>query len=134
MFETGLWSSLLMMVYVIVVILFSLAVLTDNRQPAKTVAWLLVLIMIPVVGVVIFIFFGRSTRKEKYISQHSLDLLSRRSMAHFVEQRNLRIPEYHTELIRQFANQNVALPFCDNEVDVYTSGYELFPALLFQIL
>ena len=130
MFETGLWSSLLMMVYVIVVILFSLAVLTDNRQPAKTVAWLLVLIMIPVVGVVIFIFFGRSTRKEKYISQHSLDLLSRRSMAHFVEQRNLHIPDFHTELIRQFANQNVALPFCDNEVDVYTSGYELFPALL----
>jgi len=130
MFETGLWTSLLMMAYVIVVVLVSLAVLTDNRQPAKTVAWLLVLIMVPVAGVVIFIFFGRSTRKEKYISQHSLDMLSRRSMAHFVEQRNLRIPESHTELIRQFANQNVALPFCDNEVEVYTSGYEFFPSLL----
>lgn len=102
----------------------------ENRQPAKTMAWLLVLTFIPILGVILFFFFGQNARKERYIEQHSLDELSRRSMQHFVVQRNLIVPQQHMELVRQFSNQSVALPFCDNEVDVLSDGYAFFPALL----
>ena len=107
-----------------------LTVLMDNRQPAKTIAWVLVLLFVPVVGIVLYIFFGQNTRKMMLISGRSLDQLSKRSMLEFVEQRNLRMPEYFSSLVRLFTNQSLALPFKDNAVEFYTDGYQFFPALL----
>lgn len=116
--------------YVAVIVGIMLTVLMDNRQPAKTIAWVLVLLFVPVVGIVLYIFFGQNTRKMKLISGRSLDQLSKRSMLEFVEQRNLRMPEYFSSLVRLFTNQSLSLPFKDNAVEFYTDGYKFFPALL----
>ena len=116
--------------YVLVVAVTAGIVVMENRQPVKTMAWLLVLLFLPVAGIVLFIFFGQDTRKEKYITQQSLDQLSKRSILGYSEQHNLVIPPQYEKLVTQFSTQNVALPFQDNEVDIYTSGYEWFPALL----
>lgn len=116
--------------YVAVIVGIMLTVLMDNRQPAKTIAWVLVLLFVPVVGIVLYIFFGQNTRKMKLISGRSLDQLSKRSMLEFVEQLNLRMPEYFSSLVRLFTNQSMSLPFKDNAVEFYTDGYQFFPALL----
>ena len=116
--------------YVAVIVGIMLTVLMDNRQPAKTIAWVLVLLFVPVVGIVLYIFFGQNTRKMKLISGRSLDQLSKRSMLEFVEQRNLRMPEYFSSLVRLFTNQSMSLPFKDNAVEFFTDGYQFFPALL----
>ena len=121
---------LFLIVYCLIVIAAMIAVLMDNRQPAKTMAWLLVLVFLPVVGIILYFFFGQNIRKEKLISEKSLDLLSKRSMLEFVSQSNLHLPEDHLALMTLFAKQNGALPFKDNEVEIYESGYEFFPALL----
>ena len=105
-------------------------VLMDNRQPAKTMAWVLVIFFLPVVGIVLYLFFGINHRRERLVSQRSLDLLSKRSMLSFVEQQNLRLPEKHKQLIDLFINQNLSLPFKDNLVDIMTDGYAFLPELL----
>lgn len=122
------WIFLL--AYVVVVVSIMLAILMDNRQPAKTIAWVMVLLFMPVVGIVLYIFFGQNTRKMTFISQRSLDQLSKRSMLEFVEQRNLNVPDTYRTLIQLFTNQSLALPFKDNEVEFYTDGYSFFPELL----
>jgi len=121
---------LLVVVYALIVIGTAAKLLLDNRSPSSTVAWLMVLIGLPVGGFILYIFFGRNQRKEKFISKQSLDQITKRSLYSYVEQRNLQIPEPHAELIRLFANQNVALPFKNNEIEIYENGYEMFPALL----
>ena len=118
------------LIYAFTVTATILTVLMDNRQPAKTMAWVLVLLFVPVVGIVLYFFFGQNVRKMRFISQRSLDQLTRRSMLEFVEQRELRLPDEYRTQIRLFANQNMSLPFKDNEADIYTSGYDFFPALL----
>lgn len=120
-------------VYGLIVLGVMIRVLLDNRQPAKTMAWILVLWFVPLLGLVLYIFFGQNTRKEKLISQGSLDQLTKRSMTEFVEQRELRLPKSHQPLMQLFKNQNMALPFKNNEVEIFTNGYELFPALLREI-
>ena len=82
------WIFLLL--YVLIVVASMLAVLMDNRQPAKTMAWVLVLVFLPVVGIILYFFFGQNTRKEKLISENSLDQLTKRTMFEYVEQKNLR--------------------------------------------
>ena len=125
-----LFLLLLTLVYLVIVLALAARLLLDNRSPANTLVWLMVLIGLPVVGLILYIFFGRNYRKEKYINSQSLDQISKRSLFGYVEQRDLVIPEQHAELIRLFSNQNVALPFKDNEIEIYENGYEYFPALL----
>ena len=98
-------------------------VLMDRRQPAKTMAWMLVLIFAPAVGVVLYIFFGQNIRKERIISQNSLDQLTKRSMLEFAEQNRLMLPDKHRQLISLFTNQNGAMPFFASSTEAYTNGY-----------
>lgn len=114
----------------IVIAMAVIHVVMDNRQPAKTMAWALVIIFVPVIGLVFYLFFGISHRKERLVSQGSLDQLTKRSMLGFVEQENLRVPERQKQLVDLFVNQSFSLPFKDNQIDIMTDGYALFPELL----
>ena len=124
------WNVILFSIYEVIVIMAIIHVILDNRQPAKTMAWALVIWFIPVVGIGFYLFFGINTRKERNVSERSMNQLTKRSMLEFAEQQNLRLPEKHKPLIDLFVNQNLALPFKDNHVEIYTDGYAFFPALL----
>ena len=127
------WKVILFGVYQVIVILTIIHVVLDNRQPAKTMAWALVIWFVPVVGIVFYLFFGLNTRKERLISQRSLDMLSKRSMLEFVEQRDLRLPEEYKPIIDLFVSENFSLPFKGSEVKIHTDGYSFFHALLKEI-
>ncbi|MCI5815111.1 MAG: cardiolipin synthase [Bacteroidales bacterium] len=124
---------LILLAYTVVVLAAMVKVLMDNRQPVKALTWILVLCFIPVLGMVFYFFFGQNTRKERLISQRSLNQLTKRSMLEFAEQRDLTLPPSHEALITLFANQNWALPFKDNQAEIYTDGYAFFTALLQEI-
>lgn len=40
-------------------------IILDNRNPVKTMAWILILLFLPIVGLVLYFFFGRSQRRER---------------------------------------------------------------------
>ena len=124
---------IVLVAYTVIAIVAMITVLMEHRQPAKTIAWVLVLSFLPLVGIVLYFFFGRRTRKNRHIWEKSLNQLTKRSMIEFAEQKQLELPEEHKELIQLFVNQNFALPFKNNETNVYVSGYEFFPALLAEI-
>ena len=51
-------------------------------------------------------------------------------MLNFVEQHDFHVPERQKPLVDLFVNQNLALPFKDNQIDIMTDGYAFFPELL----
>ena len=116
-----------------VIALTVIHVVMDNRQPAKTMAWALVILFLPLVGIVLYIFFGINHRRERLVSQRSLDQLSKRSMLGFVEQQDLHVADSHKQLVDLFINQNLSLPFKVAAVDIMTDGYSFFPELLSDI-
>ena len=122
------WIYLL--VYALLTIPTVVAVLMDNKQPAKTIAWIMVLLFMPFLGIVLYVFFGQDIRKQRLISNRSMDQLTKRSMLEFAEQENLHLPADSQPLMRLFANQNWALPFKDNQVEIYTDGYGFVFSLL----
>jgi len=123
-------SLILLILYYIIVIAAMIHVVMDNRQPAKTMAWALVIWFVPVAGVVLYLFFGVNTRKERFVSQRQLDQLSKRSMLGFAEQHDLHLPPQHKSLIDLFISESFSLPFKDSAVELLTDGYEFFPRLL----
>ena len=54
------WIPLLI-VYLAII----LTILIENRNPAKTIAWVLVIVFLPVIGVVIYYLFGQKFSKIK---------------------------------------------------------------------
>ena len=108
-------------------------VVMGNRQPAKTIAWALVIYFVPLVGVVAYIFLGTNTRKERQVNRRSMDQLEKRSMLGFVQQKDLQLPEPHKPVIDLFVNESFSLPFNGNSVEMLTDGYQFFPLLLSDI-
>ena len=106
-----------------------LTVLLENRQPAKTMAWLLVLAFVPVVGIILYIFFGQNIRKEFIINRHTMDRMTRKAMLEVAPKKDSPLIERHQTLMRLFANQSFALPMKNNEVEFYTQGKTFFPVL-----
>ena len=120
-------------IYAVIVIGTIITVVMDNRQPVKTLLWIFVLLFMPVIGIILYFFFGMDTRKEKMISQRSIDRLTKRSMMEYIEQKDLHVADSHKVLVRLFSEQNWAFPYKDNEVDIFTDGYAFFPELLAEI-
>ena len=67
-------------VYGLIVLIVMIKILMDNRQPSNTMAWILVLWFFPLLGLLLYFFFGQNTRKERAITQNSLDQLTKRSI------------------------------------------------------
>ena len=123
----------LVVIYEIIKVVAIVHVLMDNRQPVKTMAWAMVIYFVPVAGLVLYLFFGLNTRREKLISQRSLDQLTRRSMLGFVDQTDMQVPERYKQMVELFVNENSALPFKNNKVELFTNGYSFFLSLIADI-
>jgi len=135
----------LFLLYHVVIILAIIHVILDCRQPAKTVAWTLMIYFVPVAGLLAYLLVGVNIRRERYVSRRSMDQLSRRQMDAFLEQLEqkgpagtrheppLDLPEAQDTLINFFARQDGALPFRSHDVEFYRDGYEFFPSLLHYI-
>lgn len=68
--------SILLLVYLIVSYLLgaivSMTIILENRDPAKTMAWLLIFILLPGIGLIIYGVFGRNIRKIKIFKTQKL--------------------------------------------------------------
>ena len=123
----------LVVIYEIIKVVAIVHVLMDNRHPVKTMAWAMVIYFVPVAGLVLYLFFGLNTRREKLISQRSLDQLTRRSMLGFVDQTDMQVPERYKQMVELFVNENSSLPFKNNKVELFTNGYSFFLSLIADI-
>ena len=74
------------LLYFLIIIGTIMIVVLDNRNPVKTMAWVLVLFFLPIVGLIFYFFFGRSTRKEKLIGRKGVTRLIKRPMAEYQAQ------------------------------------------------
>ncbi|MDH4139893.1 MAG: cardiolipin synthase [Coriobacteriia bacterium] len=118
-----------------------LIVISQNRGPAKSLAWILVLMLLPGVGLVLYIFAGRDwktiTPKRKWL--HRLRELQFPFMgafyaryAGFAEKtRTAHEGALGGRLMAAIEKQNFgAIPLPANDVSIYPSGEEYFPVLL----
>lgn len=105
-------------------------VILDNRNPVKTMAWILILTFLPFVGLVFYFFFGRTTRRERIISKKSYNRLMKKPTAEFVAQEAFEIPAEQYSLIQLFQNTNQSLLFEGNKVDIYVDGISKLQALI----
>ena len=126
----SLFSALLSFCMLLTVVTTIVVIVLDNRNPVKTLSWVLVLIFLPVVGLVLYFFFGQDRRKERLINKKGYAQLMKYPIACYQQHKELPCPEEYSPLIQFFRHANGALPFDGNEVCVYTDGYGMIADLL----
>ncbi len=127
------YAHVVFKVFTILYLLASLTVIgvviSENRNPVKSMAWVLVLLLLPVAGLIIYLVFGRSLKGMKLISRS--DLRELRAMNHFPEHGEL--PEGLTDESHQIIAMVDKLIephlFAGNSIDAFTSGQDKFDAL-----
>lgn len=73
--------SILGILFYVYLVMTVVLLLLDNREPSTTMAWVMVFILLPVVGAVIYIFIGRNWRRVDEKTKLSQQFLEDRSSA-----------------------------------------------------
>lgn len=119
---------LLIIAYGITVISIVGIVLSENRNPVKSLAWITVLLLFPVGGLVLYLFFGRSIKNTHMISRRN-----KRKLRQGESTVTTIIPENYTPEMRQLTELGRSLCgatfYPDNRVEVYSYGRDKFEAL-----
>lgn len=117
-------------------------VILENRNPVRTLAWIIVLVTIPLIGFVFYLYFGVNYRKNKmfsmkglgdmkwlqYMSEDQKQLLQK---SEFLKRReSVEVKKLMTLLL----NNSKALLTRYNQVEILNNGEETFPALFKALL
>jgi len=121
----------LTVIYFVTILSIVGVVLSENRNPLKSLAWVTVLLLFPVGGIVLYVFFGRSIKNTRMISRRNRRrLLERR---HETGEGLRRLPGLSDEGRQQvqLARSLIGASYSEgNQVDVFTDGAGMFDALL----
>ncbi len=107
-----LWLKILVGVFALNAIV---VVITENRHPANTWAWILLLVCLPIVGLVIYYLFGTRATHFPLISKRDWDSLKRHSVAY----RATVTPSF--PLVHLLESVNTAYPMAGNATRLYTT-------------
>ena len=116
-------------IYVLSIIITIGVILAENRNPVKSLAWVTVLVFFPAVGVVLYIFFGRSIKNTRMISRRNRRRLKRQLHSRPVDLNKLDFSRETIHEARLAHSLTSAGFFPDNAVTVFTNGTSKFAAL-----
>ena len=127
-------KSFLSVGYILFVIVTIAVIIHDKREPVKALSWIIVISLLPVVGFVFYIVFGRNHRKQKLFNRKELhdleqiDALSRQQIYEINHPSLLHKSEIsdHRDTITLLLNSNKALLTVHNRVRVLNDGAETF--------
>lgn len=63
---------ILSVLYLVTIVFVCLVIIFENRAPVKTLSWVLVIALIPVIGIILYFFFGQNYRKKKIFSRKGI--------------------------------------------------------------
>ena len=116
--------------YVITALGTMIIVISENRNPLKTISWVLILLLLPLVGLIIYYFFGEDSRKQRLISHKMYKKLNRRSIGRKELLETSNPPADHRGLVNLLNRLKGAPLYGGSSVTFYSDGKAKFEALI----
>ncbi|SMO59458.1 cardiolipin synthase [Saccharicrinis carchari] len=134
-------DNLSFIIYTFVIVSYAISILViisimilENRNPLKSLSWILVLLLLPMIGIALYIFFGQNLRKQKIINRKGLEnhdyLLSvaseqTKDLSQFYGLNNHLLAEKERIMQLQLFNSNSVLT-AGNKVQLLHNGRDKF--------
>ena len=124
--------------YIAIIGLVIVLVIMDDKSPIKTLAWVMVLIFLPVAGLILYIFFGQNYRKQKIFSRKGLEDFRQIEKLRFEQLQYLDRPEIthfkpaykKMHIMKLLLNNSKSIISQNNKIDVLNNGQEKFSKLI----
>ncbi len=123
-----LLTTVFLVVYSLTILGVALVIITDNRNPLKTLPWILVLVLAPGAGLVIYFFFGQNLSKRRIISRRTRKRLDNRLEGQTADP--CAVPTHHLPLMRLLERTAHAQPLGGSRIVPYIDGKSKMEALL----
>ena len=117
-------------VYGLLILSSIFVVISENRNASKSLAWILALIFLPVIGLVLYLLFGQSLRQETLLSQTNREKLFNSNKLPDVDIEALSLSENNKQLIKMCNRLDAARFYPGNEVHMYVRGGDKFEDML----
>lgn len=108
-------------------------IISENRNPVKTIAWCLLLILTPVAGLLLYILFGMDNRHRKLIKEEDLNHLKEITEMTQRDDISTEISDRHKPLADMLRKMNKAYPLSGNNVEIITDFYTMSDRLVSDI-
>ena len=131
------FTTLLYLLNIAIAVYSSIMLISSKRDPVKTLSWVMVMMLLPYIGIILYFFFGRNFRKDKMFSRKGArDLglrkeLCKEMLEKFEDREN--IPQEvrrHHKLVVQNIRSAYSLLSANDSVQIYFSGKEALSAML----
>ena len=139
-FHPSIWG-VISLVFLITSLSIAVIVIYEKRSPYKTAAWILALVLLPVVGLVFYLIFGQEYRKNKMFSKRGLKNLGRfRTLASRqlsrLQKNELRLPEAAMEkekIVRLLMNNSHSLLTTGNRLKILNNASDTYDAIFSEL-
>lgn len=132
--QTMDWSwlrEIVIALYGLTVISIIIIVISENRNPVKTLAWVTVLVLLPMLGIVLYMFFGRNIKNSHKMSRRMRRQMRRKEAPPQIDEHFLEALQPESlHLIRLGQTLTGGHLYQGNTVEVFTSGREKFDSLI----
>ena len=121
------WWSLLFFLVLLSIIIMMIA---ENRHPLRTIAWIMVLVFLPGIGLVLYLIFGRDNRNRRLVSDADLRRFKANTSRLYALQICSRPEPSEKDLINLLWGCNLAFPLTGNSLKVYTNFDTMYADML----
>ena len=128
---TRLLFFVFLAVYIYTLISIISVLLLENRNPARSLSWVLVLLFVPVLGMFFYVLFGQDLRKKKIISKKSIRRVTDRPVASFDINRLDAglMSDNQLNLIKMLYRNSDAAGYAYNKIEILPTGERTFDAV-----
>lgn len=118
-------------VYIYTLISIISVLLLENRNPARSLSWVLVLLFVPVLGMFFYVLFGQDLRKKKIISKKSIRRVTDRPVASFdISKLDADLmSDNQLNLIKMLYKNSDAAGYAYNKIEILPTGESTFDAV-----
>ncbi|WOF17265.1 cardiolipin synthase [Methanoplanus sp. FWC-SCC4] len=133
-----IWEFLFQIIIVVNICFALIVVFLERKNPSATVAWLMALIFLPVVGFVLYLFVGQSFYRERMFKvkkeqdQKFIAFIESQKKDLFTDERPISgtLSDSYKRMALMLMENNLSALTINNDVKVYVDGNEKFAALI----
>ena len=130
LFISSWFVKVMYITYGLLIVSSIFVIVSENRNASKSLAWILALICLPVVGLVLYLIFGQSLRRESRLSKVNREKLFNSNKLPDVDVDSLTLSENNKQLIKMCNRLEASHFYPGNNVRMYVRGNDKFDDML----
>ncbi|MDD4646330.1 MAG: cardiolipin synthase [Bacteroidales bacterium] len=137
----GLFWVILDVILLLTILVMVVVIIMENQDPIKTLSWILIMFLIPLGGIILYIYFGVNPKKRKMIIMKEMS--DKMSLDHLIQDQLIRLNKKifirdqklisKRHLMKLLLNNSKALITEYNQVKVLNNGRQTFGSIIYEL-